>query len=148
MRSKDRVVGGLLLGVSLLVMISAWRLPETAAAEVMGPKAYPLALALILAGFSLALLRSRDGGKGAKLDRAMLLRGFLPIVASLAAYVVLLPRLGFVLTTTALLLICFRLKDERNWRLNLSVAAGSTLVIYLLFAQLLNVPLKLLPSLF
>ena len=146
MWNRDRVAGGVLLLVSIVVVIASWQLPETAAADVMGPKMYPMILACILAGFSIALMLARPRAGRAKVTRELLVRSFLPIVGLLALYVALIPWLGFVVSTLGLLLTCFRLKGERRWGLNVTVALGSTLTIYLLFAFLLNVPLKLLPS--
>ncbi len=146
MWTRDRVAGAVLLLVSAIVLVGSWRLPETAAADVMGPKMYPMVLAVILAGFSIALMLSRTKTKEAKVTKDVLLRGLLPIVGLLLLYLLLLPALGFVLATVGLLLTCFRLKGERRWALNAVVAVGSTVTIYLLFAGLLNVPLKLLPA--
>ncbi|MBI5068197.1 MAG: tripartite tricarboxylate transporter TctB family protein [Deltaproteobacteria bacterium] len=146
-RVRDRIVGAALLLVSALVVAASWRLPETAAADAMGPKAYPMALALVLALLSLALMRGGGKGAGATLTRDMVVFGFLPILAMLALYVLLVPVLGFVICTVALLLACFRLKGERNWKVNVAVAVGSSLAIWALFAWLLNVQLRLLPSL-
>jgi putative tricarboxylic transport membrane protein len=145
-RARDRIVGAALLLVSAVVVAASWRLPETAAADAMGPKAYPMALALVLALLSLALVRGGGKGAGSTLTRDMVVKGFLPILAMLALYVLLVPVLGFVICTVALLLACFRLKGERNWKVNVAVALGSSLAIWALFAWLLNVQLKLLPS--
>lgn len=146
MWSRDRVAGGVLLLGAVAVAVASWRLPETAAADAMGPKMYPMGLAVILAGFSVALMLARPRGGGKQVSREMLLTGFLPIAGLLVLYVALMPFLGFVLCTIGLLLTCFRLKGERRWGVNVAVALGATLMIYLLFAHLLNVPLKLLPA--
>lgn len=145
-KTRDRFVGATLLLVAAVVMVASWRLPETAAADAMGPKAYPMALAAVLAVLSLALMRGGGKGAGAALTRDMVVFGFLPILAMLTLYVLLVPVLGFVICTVALLLACFRLKGERNWKVNVAVAVGSSLAIWALFAWLLNVQLRLLPS--
>lgn len=145
-KARDRIVGAALLLLSVAVVAAAWRLPETAAADAMGPKAYPMALALVLAVLSLVLMRGGGNSGGATLTRDMVVYGFLPILAMLALYVLLVPVLGFVICTVALLLACFRLKGERSWKVNFAVALGSSLAIWALFAWLLNVQLRLLPS--
>ncbi len=142
---RDRVVGAVLLGFSALVVVASWRLPGTAAADAMGPKAYPMTLAVILAALSVALLLGGGRKGGEALSRNVLVRGFLPIAGMLAAYVLLVQRLGFAICTIALLLACFRLKGERSWRLNVTVAVGATLSIWAVFGWLLNVQLRLLP---
>ncbi len=144
-KARDRVVGAVLLVLSALVVVASWRLPDTAAADAVGPKAYPMALALVLALLSVVLMLGGGRKGGEQLSKDVVLRGFLPIAVLLALYVLLVQRLGFALCTIALLLACFRLKGERNWRLNVAVAVGSTLSIWVVFGYLLNVQLKLLP---
>lgn len=144
-KRRDRVVGAVLVVFSAVVVVASWRLPGTAAADEMGPKAYPMTLAVILAGLAVALMVGGGKKGGEVLTKEVVLRGFLPIAAMLALYVLLVQRLGFALCTVALLLACFRLKGERNWRLNVAVAVGSTLSIWAVFGYLLNVQLKLLP---
>lgn len=146
MRSRDSLVGGILLVVSMVVAVSAWNLPEVGGAENMGPKAYPLVLSLILAGLSVVLMTAKQKGDGGKMTKEVLLRGFLPTVALLLLYLAVMSTVGFVICTIALLLALFWLQGERKWWLNMAAAVGSTLAIYLLFGKLLNVPLRLLPS--
>lgn len=145
-RRRDRTVGAVLLVFSALVVVASWRLPGTAAADAMGPKAYPTALAAILAILSVMLMVGGGKEAGATLSKEAVVFGFVPISAMLAVYLLVVQRLGFVISTTALLLACFRLKGERNWKVNAAVAVGSALAIWGLFGGLLNVDLKLLPA--
>ncbi len=145
-RRRDRATGAVLLVLSAVVVVASWRLPDTAAADAMGPKAYPIALALLLAVLSAVLIVRAGSSKGGEaLTRDQVVKGFLPIAALLALYVLLVQRLGFAISTIALLLACFRLKGERSWRLNVAVAVGAALSIWAVFGYLLNVQLKLLP---
>ncbi len=142
---RDRIVGAVLIVLAATVLVAAWRLPDTAAADTMGPKAYPATLAIILAGLSLLLMRAGGKGSGSTLDKEMVLTGFLPIAVMLALYVLLVQTAGFAICTVTLLLACFRLKGERNWKINVLIAVGSTLAIWVMFGYLLNVQLRLLP---
>lgn len=144
-RKRDRIVGAVLLVFSALVVVAAWCLFGTAAADAVGPKAYPMALALILAVLSVMLMLGDARESGSQLSKDAVVFGFVPIAVMLAIYLLLVQRLGFVICTTALLLACFRLKGERNWKVNVAVAVGSSLAIWGLFGWLLNVDLKLLP---
>lgn len=145
-RRRDHVTGAVLLVFSALVAVASWRLPGTAAADEVGPKAYPIALAVLLAVLSVAL--ALGGGKraGETLTRDQVLKGFLPIAALLVLYLLLVQRLGFAICTIGLLLACFRLKGEKSWRLNVAVAVGAALSIWAVFGYLLNVQLRLLPT--
>jgi putative tricarboxylic transport membrane protein len=135
-----------LLVLAAIVVVAAWRLPNTAAADALGTKAYPVTLAVILAGLSVVLMLGKDKEVGSTLTREMVVFGFVPIAVMLAIYVLLVQQLGFALCTVALLLACFRLKGERNWTVNVAVAVGSTLAIWVVFGYLLHVQLRMLPA--
>jgi putative tricarboxylic transport membrane protein len=138
----------ILLVVAALVFISAWRLPVTATADLVGPKMYPVALAVLLAILSGLLLMGaapphRDN-EGIKL--AGIVRRFVPLVLFSTLYVLALPLLGFMIATAALLMACFYLLGERRHWLNFLIAAGCTLATYLLFATLLGIQLTAFPG--
>lgn len=144
-KRRDRIIGAVLILLSAIIVVAAWRLPNTAAADAMGTKAYPTTLAVVLAGLSTVLMFGHGKEAGSKLTREMVVCGFVPISLMLVIYVLLVQRLGFAICTVALLLACFRLKGERKWAVNVAVAVGSTLAIWVVFGYLLNVQLRLLP---
>lgn len=143
--NKDRIVAGVLLLLAVAFAIGALMLPDTAAADVRGPKLYPLGLAILLGVLSTILMISGKEG-GTKLNRKFFLQGFLPIIGLSILYVALLSRLGFMLCTTGLMLAFFWMRGERKWWLNIIIAIGFTVVIYMVFGKMLHVPLKLMPS--
>jgi putative tricarboxylic transport membrane protein len=145
-RKRDRIVGAVLILLSAIVAVAAWRLPDNAAADAIGTKAYPITLAVVLAGLSIVLMLGKDKDVGSTLTREMIVFGFVPIAVMLAIYVLLVQQVGFALCTVALLLACFRLKGERSWAVNVAVAVGSTLAIWVVFGFLLNVQLRVLPA--
>jgi putative tricarboxylic transport membrane protein len=143
----ETILPAILLMVGILVLISMWRLPTTVTADLVGPKIYPAALAVLMAVLSVMLLT----GFAPPHDRDMsitlqgILQRFLPLVLFSALYVLTLPLLGFMIATTALLLACFYLLGERRHWLNFLIAAGCTVATYLLFATLLGIPLTAFP---
>ena len=138
----------ILLVVAGLVFIGAWRLPVTATADLLGPKIYPGALAILLAVLSGLLLMGAAPvhGRDAGITLPGIVRRFLPLVLFSALYILALPRLGFMIATTALLMACFTLLGERRLWLNFLIAAGCTLATYLLFATLLGIQLIAFPG--
>lgn len=145
---SEKLIPVILLAVAGAVFISNWEIPETVTADLVGPKAYPLALAILLAFLSVLLMVGVGSSEGG--DPSITLRGtlrrFLPVVIFSAVYVILLPYLGFLLATTALLMACFYLLGEpRHW-LNFLIAAGCTFATYLLFAKGLGVALVAFPG--
>jgi putative tricarboxylic transport membrane protein len=65
----------------------------------------------------------------------------LATVALMGVYALLLDRLGFLLTTTALLAVLVRMYGERRWLVALGVSVCATGAAYGLFAGWLKVPL-------
>lgn len=141
---SETLLPAILLVVAGLVFISVWRLPDTITTDLVGPKMYPGALAILLAFLSGLLLMGAapPHGGDAGITLAGIVRRFLPLVLFSALYVLALPRLGFMIATTALLMACFTLLGERRLWLNFLIAAGCTLATYLLFATLLGIQLK------
>ena len=144
---SEKVAVAILLIVAIFVFFDVRRLPETATADLIGPKLYPEMLAVLLAILSGVLLTGvvspHRGDSSIKIPG--MIRRFLPLVLLSALYVIVLPLAGFIFATTALLLASFRLLGERRLWLNLFIGGGCTLIIYLLFAQALGIPLKALP---
>jgi hypothetical protein len=68
-------------------------------------------------------------------------RRALMTVGAMAAYTLVLDRLGFLLATIALLVVLVRAYGERRWAVVLTVAVCATGVTYGLFAGWLKVPL-------
>ncbi len=145
---SETLLPAILLAVSGLVLIGVWRIPVTATADLVGPKIYPGALAVLLAFLSGLLLTGAAPSHGgdAGITLAGMARRFLPLTLFSALYVLALPLSGFMIATTALLLACFYLLGERRFWLNFLIAAGCTLATYLLFATLLGIRLTAFPG--
>ena len=144
--NRDRVIGIILLAMAIAFAIGAWNLPDAAGDDGRGAKYYPMGIAAVLAFLSIVLMVANSKAGGVKIKERALKEGFPQIIGICFLYVVLLPWLGFIVCTVGLMLTCFWLKGERKWWLNLIVAVGLTVGIYLLFATLLNVPLQVVPS--
>ena len=145
---SDRVIAAVFLGLAAFVFFDVWRLPEPVTADLLGPRLYPEILAVLLAVLAGPLL---IGGSLAhegdpSITASGMLRRFLPLLCFSLVYVLLLPFLGFLVATTALLVASFSLLGERRLWLNLVVAVSCSLCIYLLFAQALGIPIKALPG--
>lgn len=144
---SETLLPALLLIMAGLVLIGVSRLPVTATADLVGPKIYPGALAILLAVLSGLLLLGaappHEGDAGITLPG--IVRRFLPLVLFSVLYVIALPLLGFMISTTAMLMACFTLLGERRHWLNFLIAAGCTIPTYLLFATLLGIQLTAFP---
>ena len=144
----ETLIPVLLLIIAGFVFIGVWRLPDPATADLVGPKIYPEVLAILLAILSGLLLvgAAPPHGGDASIKLPGIVRRFLPLLLFSALYVLALPWLGFMIATTALLMACFHLLGERRQWLNFLIAAGCTLMTYLLFATLLGTQLVAFPG--
>ncbi len=144
----ETLIPVLLLIIAGFVFIGVWRLPDLATADLVGPKIYPGVLAVLLAILSGLLLvgAAPPHGGDASIKLPGIVRRLLPLLLFSALYVLALPWLGFMIATTALLTACFSLLGERRQWLNLVIAAGCTLMTYLLFATLLGTQLVAFPG--
>ena len=135
--------GTVMLVAAVLVIVDAARLPETS--EAVGPAAVPLPVGVLLGVVGVALLaqaRFQYGAAGRETTwqpRAGL--RVLAMVAALVAYAVLLPLLGFVVTSAALFVGAVMLLGAPEfWR---TVAYGWALaaIVFLVFDRLIGLTL-------
>jgi putative tricarboxylic transport membrane protein len=135
--------GAVLLVGAVLVIVDALRLPETNAA--VGPAAVPIPVGVLLGVVGVALLfqaRSQLGtavqGKAWPPKAGLRLLG---MVIALVVFALLLPVLGFVVTSTALFVAAAILLGAPHfWR---TVAYGWALsaIVFLLFDRLIGLTL-------
>ena len=146
MKHTDRLAAVIFLGLASVVYVGAWRVPITATTDEVGPRLYPFALAILLAGLSgLLLVTGKSHGGDPSITLPGMVRRFLPLVFFSFLYAMLLPWIGFLAATTLLLFASFYLLGERKHIVNIIVSASCAAGIYLLFGPLLGVPLEALP---
>jgi putative tricarboxylic transport membrane protein len=145
MRSASRSAAVVALGVSAAYLVAAARLPRGTAHEP-GAGLVPLLVGLLLVGASLAYVWQARGAAGETGQPVTVARGGpLGLVAALAAFCLVLPWLGYLVTAFGLLAVVVRLYGLRAWGRTLLVAVVATLASHYLFAGLLGVPLPPAP---
>jgi putative tricarboxylic transport membrane protein len=135
--------GAVMLVAAVLVIVDAARLPETS--EAVGPAAVPLPVGVLLGVVGAALLvqarvHLRDAVQGTAWQPGARLR-VLGMVVAIVAFAVLLPWLGYVVTSTALFTAAaLLLGAPRSWR---TVAYGWALaaIVFLVFDRLIGLSL-------
>ena len=136
---SDRIFALLLLIFSLYYGFEAYRLQVPFAYDPLGPRAFPLFLAILLAVFSLfVLFRSKSQQVEWPRDR-LLLKSVL-VIATLVGYGFALFWLGFILSTAIVSTLLARL-FEANWVQSGLGGIALGLVFYALFGWLLQIPL-------
>ena len=147
MKLNDAVFGLVLLALGLSVIAVTGSYP-TVAAQRVGPALFPSLIAIGLAiGGAILIVRGWR-------DRAVVpmvrwdpwvrsrrhVAGVVAVIASVVFYVLAVERIGFVLTSFAILTLLFRVFGV-PWPRSVLIAAIATLVIHFAFYKLLRVPL-------
>lgn len=136
--AADRILGLALIGLAALAAFNASQFEVMFSYEPVGPKAFPILLAAILAGLSLVLV-FRPGENGEWPDKFVALR-LLAVLAVLLVYAMLFTRLGFIITTFVTVLLLARL-FEATWRKALIAGVLMSLGSYYLFTMGLGISL-------
>ncbi|GAA5233421.1 tripartite tricarboxylate transporter TctB family protein [Verticiella sediminum] len=135
---NDRILGVAALVVAAFLTWFGWRLEAPFAYEPVGPRAFPLLIAAIIALCGLRLV-FKGGGEvepnppGANARIAWM-------VACVAGYALLFQWLGFVLATTAVTVLVARLFGA-TWLQGLLGGIGMGVGCFLLFDKVLDVVL-------
>jgi putative tricarboxylic transport membrane protein len=135
----DRVLGIGAILLSVPVGLAAWRW-GIGAVKAPGPGFWPFMIALAVGGLG-AALALRPGSPAPVAASASRWRHLAIALATLAVYVATLERLGYLPTTGVLLLAQMRWVEERSWRASLLTAVSGAAVSYILFREILGVPL-------
>ncbi|MDH2436334.1 tripartite tricarboxylate transporter TctB family protein [Pokkaliibacter sp. MBI-7] len=136
--AADRVLSLLLLGLAAFVAVQANQLEVPFSYDPVGPKAFPMLMAAVLAVLALALLVRP--GKGKPWPRGILLVKLVSVLVVLGAYAWAFSALGYLLATAVTSGILAYLFNAGALR---AVLAGVLLSIgsYLLFTYALGITL-------
>jgi putative tricarboxylic transport membrane protein len=144
---RDGIAGLVFLGISLALLVQALQLPKLPIVPI-GPGFYPTIVLGFMAAMS-ALLVIQDLARPAPAEAAAPSSpkrnyGVVAIAfAVVAAYIFLLPLLGFRLATVLFVAVLQPMIDRprtpRGWALVLAIAIGTALLTYLVFERYLLV---------
>ncbi len=143
---SDRILGAVCVAASAGM---AWAAQSYAAAisyEPVGPRAFPMLLAGLMAvAGGWLVIRPGHGASGFSLVQLKLVG---MAILAILAYALLFEKLGFTLAT-ALMAVPVGMAFGGSWKQSLAGGAGLGLVLYLLFDKLLDVvlPVGLLAAL-
>ena len=147
MRTSDAVSATMAAAIGAALIVASADLSPLPR-QVYGAGTFPKVVGalLLLMGGLLVLKGLRQRQPWARWTSKATGRAFVlalaAVVASVIAYVVLTPLLGFPIVAVALLTLLFRAYHRRGWGRALLIAVIATTVIWMLFAQLLHVPLE------
>ena len=142
MNSVDRVVGlSAILGGILLVFLG-WHL-DPGTAKLPGPGFWPILIALAMSGIGIRLFVYPAKGEKPIRFQSSRLGPFVIALLSILAYGMILNEAGYLVSTTALLVIQLRWVEKQSWQTSWLTAVAAALISWVLFRMLLKVPLPL-----
>lgn len=134
-RTPDRVSGAVLLAVALAVGVQATTFDVGFVTDPLGPKAFPMAVALLFAGAGLRLLLAPWPASFAWPEGGVLLR-VAGAAAVFFAYAALLAPLGFLAATTLAVWSLSRFFGG-PWKASLAAGLALAVVLWILFVNVL-----------
>jgi len=145
MRRADQITGVIVLIFSLAVMEGARRMPPSG---TFGPGAgfLPFWLGVAMAVLSIVLLVNATREPAQALDRSPFPRGravlsILETVGALAAFILLLETIGFLLSIALLTAFLLRVVERERWLTSMTIAVANSAGLYVIFKMLLGVSL-------
>ena len=133
---------GLLAAIGAAVLLDSRGYPPSLTEGAPGPAFFPRMLAVLLIACAAWLpVRAWRKGSGSQAESRIPRLGVLIAVAWIAAFLLVWPWLGTVLSVPLLVVGLMWLTGERSWRTLVSVPLAFAGFIYLVFMVLLGVPL-------
>lgn len=136
----DRILGVLALLVAAAMAIAAWGYAAPIDYEPVGPRAFPLLVAVLIALCGAWLVAKP--GPAAVFPKGAQLRNVALFAAAVVLYGILFQWLGFSVAT-ALLALPVGYVFGGTWRQSVTTGAALGIVLFLLFDKLLDVVLPL-----
>lgn len=134
----DRVFGVLLLILAVAFGIGAFGMQASLSYDPLGPRAFPLALSVLLGVLSLVLIARPGAGSG--LPGGQVGVQLLGTLAILAVYAVLFTRLGFLVSTVPAMIVLSRVFGATRLKAAIT-GVVMTFVSYALFVWALGIVL-------
>lgn len=134
----DRIFSGVWLCVCIGIAVSIWQMQVPFSYEPVGPKAFPLLLAALMALCSIALI-VRPDHQPVDVNPALVGKGA-ALIGVLLSYALLFSTIGFVVST-ALMVVAVSRIFQGSWKTSAVTSVTIALVTFLLFDSVLEVSL-------
>jgi hypothetical protein len=143
-RLVNLCAGGMFFGFGVFAIWFSQNYRAGTAAN-MGPGYFPhmLGIALVAIGLAVALSSGLPEDAGV---RRLRLRPALAVVLSVLFFALGLQRLGLAATSFLTVLGCALASQTIRWRESLALAVGLTLMVVVVFAEMLGLPFPLWPA--
>jgi putative tricarboxylic transport membrane protein len=141
--SRRIVAVGFLLA-AVVVLVSAWTIPQGGGYQAVGPRAFPLLVGgglgvVAVIGVVQAFISSSEPVESD--DEPIQWRPVLILVAALAGYAALIVPVGYWQTTAVFFVVCARVLGSRRLVRDAVIAVVLALATYFLFDRVLGITL-------
>lgn len=148
----NRVIGAVCLVFSIVLTLLAVNIsePPSATSDLLGPKAFPVGVGVLMIGCSIGIGFSRlptTDERGESLGVRGLIR-LLPYVSVLVLYVFLLPYLGMVVGICMLMWLAMFLTGKDRWVKDIIISGSVAIGVWVLFVYILEIHLPVWPAIF
>ena len=144
MMTTDRVAGGALVVLGLLVLLESRKLP-LGSLRSPGPAYAPVVLAVLVLVFGLLVFAFGARAPAVRGLGWVEWRHAIAIFVACVFAAFALERLGFRITVALVLVALLRGVERRGWAFSIAFAAAFALALYALFQTYLRVPLPVGP---
>lgn len=141
--TADRWIATMLLALSVVYVVAAWRLPKFAMTTVVDANVFPAFVGIVQAGLAgwLWVISSGDRANRKSPWGSLEIKPGLFLLVLSAFYIEALEPVGFIVTTFAFLTIAPLILGWRKWKVSTALAISVSLGIFYLFSNILMVPL-------
>jgi putative tricarboxylic transport membrane protein len=136
-----RIVALGFLAVAVVVLVSAFRIPEGGSYQAVGPRAFPLLVGAGLGVIAVIGVVQAFGSVDVEDQEPIQWRPVLVLVAALALYAALLVPVGYWQSTTVFFVVCARVLGSRRLVRDAVIALALALATYLLIDRVLGITL-------
>ena len=142
----EKLIGCFLVLISILYLILALNLEKRGfTTGELGPEVFPIVLSATLFVLGVLLLinetllkeKVASVSSGTDRDKMMILLSIL----LMAAYIIFLPTVGFLISTPIFLILCSLLYRVPNWQTAMGTGIVTTLILYGVFTKLFRIML-------
>jgi putative tricarboxylic transport membrane protein len=141
-----RIVAIGFLVAAVIVLVSAWTIPQGGGYQAVGPRAFPLLVGALLGvvaviGVVQAFIPDSVAPEFESDDEPIRWRPVLILIAALAGYAALLVPVGYWQTTAVFFVVCARVLGSRRLLRDAVIAVVLALATYFLFDRVLGITL-------
>ncbi|KMY43188.1 transporter [Bacillus sp. FJAT-27916] len=142
-RYFDRIASIGFLALGILVFVESRDISDSAYGSAIGPKTFPMGLGIalfILGGILLIeTIKNKEPKETQKKNKDLYnYKQFIIIFLVALGYVLLLEKLGYIISTFLFLLISFSTFEKKKWLSSIIVSGAFTLFVYYVFVNVLG----------